>query len=395
MNKKRRYELDWLRVIAFGILIYFHAAIIFVPGGLPLIQNQDTSAIADLLVSISHQFRLSLLFLISGAGVGFAIQRRSPRSFIKERSGRLLIPLALGIFILIPITVYYERLHLNQFSGNFLLFYPQFFIHGVYPTGNLSWHHFWFIAYLYLFCLIGLKLFYFLNSDGGQTVLSRISQKLEGLGLYSFIVVLLMVEIPLRGIFPGFRDLIHDWASFSHWFLLFMVGFVIAKRQDLLDLICLYRNKSIALAIISTTILFYCFYHDGKLGLSGDENYLVIRYLVFCILRMTMVWSCLMSCLGLATHHLNFNHPILIYLNEAIYPLFILHLTITVIAGYYITPLDMGIWSKYILITSTTLVVGLFLFQYAIKPFNAMRLLFGMKPNTQNNKHVPTKLAVN
>ena len=42
MNE-RRYDLDWLRLIAFGVLIYFHAAIFFIAGGLPLIQNQALS----------------------------------------------------------------------------------------------------------------------------------------------------------------------------------------------------------------------------------------------------------------------------------------------------------------------------------------------------------------
>ena len=30
---ERRVDMDWLRVIAFGLLIFFHSAIIFIPGG--------------------------------------------------------------------------------------------------------------------------------------------------------------------------------------------------------------------------------------------------------------------------------------------------------------------------------------------------------------------------
>ena len=71
----RRYDLDWLRVIAFLVLIYFHTAIFFVSGGIPMIQNVQTSAVLDVFVNISSQFRLALLFLISGAGVAFAKKR--------------------------------------------------------------------------------------------------------------------------------------------------------------------------------------------------------------------------------------------------------------------------------------------------------------------------------
>ena len=91
MITSRRYDLDWLRILAFGILIYFHTAIIFIHGGLPMIQNVNTSVGLEIFVDISHQFRLALLFFISGIGVAFAKKRRSNRGFILERSRRLLI----------------------------------------------------------------------------------------------------------------------------------------------------------------------------------------------------------------------------------------------------------------------------------------------------------------
>ncbi len=156
---QRRHELDWLRVIAFFVLIYFHAAIIFIPGSLPMLQNADTSPVLEVFVQISSQFRLGLLFMISGIGVAFAQRRRNANEFLLERSQRLLIPLGLGILLLVPPMVYAEKLSLGQVAVDFWEFYPTFFTTGVYPRGNLSWHHFWFLVYLYLFCLIGLPLY--------------------------------------------------------------------------------------------------------------------------------------------------------------------------------------------------------------------------------------------
>jgi hypothetical protein len=63
---ERRADLDWLRVIAFWLLIYFHAAIAFVPGGIPMIQNAEVSPVLQVMVGFLHEFRLALLFLISG-----------------------------------------------------------------------------------------------------------------------------------------------------------------------------------------------------------------------------------------------------------------------------------------------------------------------------------------
>lgn len=148
---KRRYELDWLRVIAFGVLIYFHAAIFFVPFGQPLIQNEETSTMLEHFIHVSSQFRLALLFFISGVGVYFARRKLNERAFVEERSRRLLIPLGVGLLFVVPPMVYIEKVFLSKFEGSLLDFYPLVFTTGVYPEGNLSWHHFWFIAYLYLF----------------------------------------------------------------------------------------------------------------------------------------------------------------------------------------------------------------------------------------------------
>ena len=117
----RRYDLDWLRVIAFFLLIYYHTAILFTPGGIPMIQNSDTSELLSLLADFLHEFRLALLFLISGVGIAFARRRRSEREFLKERSVRLLVPMIFGIAVIVPPMIYLEKLFLNTFEGSFVL----------------------------------------------------------------------------------------------------------------------------------------------------------------------------------------------------------------------------------------------------------------------------------
>ena len=380
MIKTRRYDLDWLRLIAFGVLIYFHAAIIFVPDGLPLIQNDQTSALMDKFVNFSSQFRLALLFLISGVGVAFARRRRSTGEFLIERSTRLLVPFAIGLLLLVPLMVYFERLHQGAFTGSFLSFYPSVFTTGVYPTGNLSWHHFWFIAYLYLFCVIGVKVFSYFEGDKGQDFLDNLAEWFRGYNIYGFIFVLLVAEVPLRIVFPGFRDLIHDWASFSHWFLIFLVGYVLANRESLLDEITRIRFVSLLGAGVSTYLLFAWFYDGGNINLHRDDPDIVLRYLGYCVTSMTMVWCCLLTCVGFAGKYLRFTNPLLRYLNEAVYPLFILHLTVIVILGYVVVPLPWSITEKYLAITTLTVVICLVIYHLAIRPFNLTRLLFGVKP---------------
>ena len=388
MITTRRYDLDWLRVLAFLILIYFHTAIFFIPGGLPLIQNAETSEGLAIFVNISAQFRLALLFFISGVGVAFARRRRTNSEFVQERSKRLLIPLVVGVLFIVPPMVYTEKLFLGEFVGSFLSFYPTFFTEGVYPKGNLSWHHFWFIVYLYLFCLMGVKVFAWIENRGKQSVQAWVKQHSSGIGIYSFILVLLIAEIPLRALFPGFRDLIHDWASFSHWFLIFVAGFVVANHESLLENARRLRYLSLFGAVSATALSFALF---GKMGLDVDLNddQLVAKYLIYCVIRMTMVWCSILACLGFAGQHLNFTNPLLRFVNEAVYPLFILHLTIITLLGYWVVDMQWPLMVKYLFVTSTTIIGVLLIYQVLIRPFNIMRLLFGVKPKAVNTVSVP------
>ena len=94
----RRYDIDWLRVILFGLLIWFHYAIFS-------IEQINDDMIFNLplyfIITVMHQWRLAALFIISGMGTAFAFRRRTWKNYINERFIRLGIPLLFGIYILV------------------------------------------------------------------------------------------------------------------------------------------------------------------------------------------------------------------------------------------------------------------------------------------------------
>ena len=66
-RKIRRHDIDWLRVIVFGILILFHIAVGFVPWGIYGYQNNHiTGELGEVIIMFIHYWRLPVLFLISG-----------------------------------------------------------------------------------------------------------------------------------------------------------------------------------------------------------------------------------------------------------------------------------------------------------------------------------------
>lgn len=221
--------------------------------------------------------------------------------------------------------------------------------------------------------MLGVRLFRYI--DANETV----KQMDKDQRLYAFVVPLFVVEVCLRAVFPGFRDLIHDWASFSHWFLIFLAGYLMANNIEILDNATKLRYRSLALAMVSTAILFFGFYTADGFHLNRDEAGIVVKYVLFCAIRMVMVWSILLTCLGFAGRHLQKSNAALNYLNEAVYPLFILHLTVITILDYFVVTWPIALWSKYLFITAVTIMSVLVSYHWLIRPYNIMRLLFGVR----------------
>jgi glucan biosynthesis protein C len=384
MDIQRQYFIDWIRVIAFWVLIMVHSAIPFVPFGMPLIQNAETSSALSVLLYFLREFRLETLFLVSGAGTYFALRKVNAKGFLTERLKRLILPTVFACITIMPIMVFFEKMHIGEFSGTFLEFYPQFFTNGAYPRGDFSWGQMWFVVYLFVFCVVSLPLLIVLKGPSGKRLLTWLQIKLsQGWGIYLYILPMLGLELALRQHFPGARDLIHDWASASQWLLYFLAGYMFISAPLLLDRIEALRHHSLALAIVCSGLLMV-FRNLPQLGLMDPLVQMSesTHYFVASIVKVSNAWCWVLAILGYGKKHLQSNSALLQYCNQAVYPIFILHMTVSVALSYWIVDwsFDMGVWAKYGLVSLWTFVIIMSVYHFAIRPFNVMRVLFGLKP---------------
>ena len=73
LNKpERRYDMDWLRVLAVLLLIYYHAALPFVPIDW-YVKDNSLSISLSILAGFIYQWHMPLLFFLSGAATWFSI----------------------------------------------------------------------------------------------------------------------------------------------------------------------------------------------------------------------------------------------------------------------------------------------------------------------------------
>jgi glucan biosynthesis protein C len=105
----RRHDVDWLRVMAVLLLIPFHSAVIFNRYAEWYVTNETPSLALGAFAYFLSQWRMPILFFISGVGTGFALSSRKPWEHVRERAGRLLLPLAFGVLVIVPPQVYLWR----------------------------------------------------------------------------------------------------------------------------------------------------------------------------------------------------------------------------------------------------------------------------------------------
>jgi S-formylglutathione hydrolase FrmB len=367
----RRYDLDWLRVIAFALLMLFHTGMLFTTWDWH-VKNLETSDAFDYVMRFLHQWRMPLLFFISGSAIWFALERFSPRQFLVERQRRLLIPLVFGMLVVIPPQVYFERLYHQQQFDSFWDFYRTVFTLGSYPVGNLSWHHLWYIPYIFVYSLLSLPLLVWLRSRSGRSVLERVLGWLQNPWCLCLLIVpAALSDILLRPIWPyDANNLFGDWANFAHKLTFFVAGFVLASGTGVYDMIAARRRWFLAGGVVSLAVL-----HPIWVGDWHVSEKWVIGYRV---LNNFHIWMWILTALGYGRRYLNFNHAFLKSANEAVYPFYILHQTVIIILGYYIVYLDWSIGVKFFIVATATFVIiwGLYV---VLRSWNISRVLFGMK----------------
>jgi glucans biosynthesis protein C len=367
-----RYEfLDWLRVMAIFVLLFFHTGMLFV-GWHWHIQNAETIPALQLPMDLAHRLRMPLLFVIAGAGLWFASKRRGGTALIGERTWRLLVPAVVGMFLIVPPQVFIERIAHGQWSGGYLDFMVQrVFRFEPYPAGDFSWHHLWFIVYLYAYVLLLVPLLLWWR---------RARPALRpGAWIYALAVPLGVNEALLKPLFPESHNLISDWYIFGHYLLLTAYGIVLASMPGAWDWLAARRRWSLAFGTLVLT---------GGLALI-EAGVIVRDTAVDSVMANFFTWLWLLVFLGYGRQHLSFGNRLLCWARDASYPVYILHQTVIIVIAYTVIQQPWGPWAKYGVVLVATLVVCVLIYELLLRRFALLRAMFGIKITARPPKRVP------
>ncbi|OSY87809.1 hypothetical protein WH52_10320 [Tenacibaculum holothuriorum] len=363
----RQFYIDWLRILLIFSVFLYHIGMYFNSWGWH-VKNNITVTWLNKLMWFLHLWRMPLLFLVSGVGTYYALGHRTVKKYLNERFTRLFIPFIVGVITLVPVQVYIEKIDAYSSLGSF---YLKMF-DGIYPTGNFSWHHLWFILYLFLISLLISPFLNYLRSNRFNILKEQwglLLQKPLALNLY--LVLLIGSQAILRQWFPdSTHALYNDWAYFIYYTLFFIAGFVFITDQGLVKAIENQRRLYLIETVIATIFLF---------SISSLFTHQKLMDWLYGITGIIIGWSCGLAALGYTKKYFNKDSRWRKRLNEGIYPFYLLHQPVIIVLGYYFKNIELPVVTKMLVLISMSFFVVVLLYELFVKRFNILRVIFGMK----------------
>jgi glucan biosynthesis protein C len=354
----RRWDIDWLRVLAVLLLFYVHPARVFYVWDPWYVKNDQLSLTLSRLAVFINHWHMPLFFVLAGAATWFSLRRRSGGQYVKERFKRLLVPFIFGLLVIVPPQIYIGLHNRPGYTESYLRFYPRFFDPAY--TGGFDMGHLWFISYLFVFSLVALPLFLYLKRDSGQRVIDRLAAFLARPGMIFLLAIPAMVM----------NYVLLDFYPNPLYFLTFFIlGYVLVTDARFEEAIA--RHKAIALVL---GLALYIVWISLVTRDVIDSNWLQP------IPRDMIGWFSIIALLGYGKQFLNFTNAFLKYAGEAAYPVYILHQTAIVIIGYYVVRWRSGVPVKFATIVGASLVITVVLYDLLVKRTNITRFLFGLRP---------------
>lgn len=384
--KERRYDIDWLRVIAMLAVFIFHCTRFFDTEGWHLKNPEQSELLFVLMRGLIWPWLMEIFFLLSGVGAWYALKSRNTRAYILERVKRLLIPLyTVGLFILLPPQFYFELVTNSEYRGSFWQSIPLYFSRFKLPriTENPSTllpvpfgGHLWFLQYLFLISLVSLPLLLYLKSEQGRRWIARLAEWSERRGgILIFAIPLSLAFIALRGLFRVHRS----WADLLWYLIFFVIGYMMAAEKRFTAGVKRNGWLCLVLWLIGFGVMglfVFVFEYDP---FPGNEPFSLLFVLYQVVLGITS-WSAVVFVLSIGARCLNSNHKTLVYGNEAVLPFYLFHQTVILCVGWFVIPWNMGLLLKLLIVMGLSFSAIMILYELLVKRFNVVRFFFGMRP---------------
>ena len=363
---ERKYYIDNLRWLAILLLFPFHAAQIWSGGeysGFYIWSHTNT--VLYVFSTAVYPWYMSFLFAIAGMSCKYALLRRTRKQFVLERTKKLLIPFFFGLFVLVPVMTYIAEVFFNGYTGTYWQQYGLFFGKVTDLTGyhgGFTPAHLWFLLYLFVISLAALLIVSLQKKYLPEFQVSGVS--------YLFIILLFVPEWLCQYVMNI------GGKSLGQFMILFLFGYYVLSEESILQKLKQYQYISLSGCILSGTLYsyLYCFANLRNDWMTG-------LYIFFG-------WMGIITLLGLGQSGLDIHNRLCNYLTHASFPVYILHMPILVVTGFFTLKLPYGVAGQFSVIVLISMIVT-FLIYELVKRIPVLRFCLGIAKQ-ENRKSMET-----
>ena len=382
MSKAERLVfLDWVRILAFAILVFFHVGMYYVTWDFH-IKSPHASTLLEPWLFLSAPWRMDLLFVVSGAATSFMLLNQGANgALLRSRARRLLIPLLFGMLVVVPPQSWLEVAQKYHYMGSYADFWGLYLAgyKGFCPAVGKclilpTWNHLWFLPYLFVYTLI---LWIWLRWQ--PMLLDRLAHRLDaslrnGTLLLLPILFLTLTRLWLRARFPVTHALAGDWFAHSQYAAMFLLGAVLARTRLIWPRMAQLRWMALLLALAAWVLLIQAQW----LIQVANAPMRAIGPVVYSVQQ----WCAIVAAFGFAQVHLNHDGPARRYLTEAVFPVYILHQTLILLLAHSFAPLALNPVLEGSLLVGLTFALSLAGFEI-VRRVRWLRPLFGLTSQGQ------------
>jgi len=364
----RRHDLDWIRIGAFGLLIVYHVGLAYGPYDWHVHSAHTLEWIRE-AVLITNPWRLTLLFLVSGAAIRFMTLRKTPGEVARLRLARLGPPLIFGVLILVSIQSWIEAMDKSHAA----ITYPAWLWHEFGPAGlanGVPLNHLWFVLYIAVYSFVVVWLL--TKPAWVEAAEARIGPLLSGWRVLVYpAVALIVARVFLFPLFGITNALFWDWYNHVVSLGAFLFGFFAVRQPAIWRDLERFRWVGVGIAACALPLMMLQVAHPGGGAFWGAPRNLVVAI---------DQWAVITAILGFASRHLrSASGPTLTYLNDAVFTLYLAHQTILVVAIWLVRPAGLPVWIEAPTLVAVTLGGSLVIYEI-VRRVPLLRPIWGLRP---------------
>lgn len=380
----RRHDLDVLRVGVFALLILYHVGMGYVADWGWHVKSAHAVDWLQGPMMVVNRWRMPLLFLISGAAIGLVGAKAATWGFARERILRLLVPLLFAMVAIIPVQAWCQAVVNGAWSGGFGDFLVAYFSFAAWPPGafdgsdvGVTWNHLWYLVYLLAYTLLLVTLMPVLRHKAIDRGLAWLAMRPAWVWIPAFASAPAISALSLADTWPPTNNFFADWYQHGVYLPVFLLGYLVARQHGFWGAIVDARRALLTIAFVSGLVYFTALS-------ASDAEASALAVGVTRTLRMIYMAAAMLAILAWSKHALDRPFAWLPRAMEALFPWYILHQSLIVLAIFLLAEHDLPPALEASLVVVVT-VMGCAFGTEIIRRVAWLRPLFGLKRTAAAN----------